>query len=283
MKKTKNIISFLGIMCVVFVIAGGPILLLSGGSIKGNDELTFLLAPILKETSKNIDWRIFPQYPTLRHYISVMIDTPEFWVLFWNSMKIVLLVVLGQICISIPAAWGFATYRTKINIWIFRFYVFFMLLPFQAKMLADYLILDCLNLIDTHWAIILPGIFSTFPIFILFQFFIKIPREVIESARMDGATEWIVFLKIGIPLARNGIVSVLILSFIEYWNIIEQPLIFLKRKELWPLSLYMPQITESQIGDSFAKIVIITMPLILIFLICQENLQDGIKVMVNDE
>ena len=283
MKKLIKLLSFGGLISIIFIIVGCPVIFLISGSIKGNDELVFLLASIVKNVNRNVEWTLLPQYPTLRHFINVMFDTPEFWVLFWNSMKIVCLVVFGQVCISIPAAWGFAIYRSRWSVWIFRFYVFLMLLPFQTKMLADFLLLENLKLIDTHWSIVMPGIFSTYPIFILFQFFMKIPREVIESARLDGAGEIRIFLKMGVPLAKNGIISVLILSFIEYWNMIEQPLIFLERKDLWPLSLYMPTITETEIGGSFAKIVITTIPLIIIFWICHENLKDGIKIMVNNE
>lgn len=83
-------------------------------------------------------------------------------------------------------------------------YILFMMLPFQVLMLPEYLVLSKLELIDTLWAIILPGIFSTFPVFILYNFFSSISQDVIDAARMDGAGEFMVFVQIGIPqLCRN--------------------------------------------------------------------------------
>lgn len=268
MKRVKRFLSAAILFTVVFILFGYPLLFLVSGTIKGNDELI---------------WRLLPQYPTLRHYLCVMIDTPEFWILFWNSVKIVVAVMVGQLLVSVPAAWGFAKYRFKGNRILFKIYIFFMLLPFQAKMLSEYLVLDRINLLDTHGAIILPGIFSTFPIFILYQFFKGIPQEVIESARLDGAGEWMIFIKIGIPLAMNGIISVFILNFIEYWNIIEQPLVFLKSKNLWPLSMYMPDVLQNNPGDTFVKIVVTSIPLVVLFLSGQEYLKKGIHIMVADE
>lgn len=283
MKRVKRFLSVAMFFAIVFILFGYPLLFLVSGTIKGNDELNYLLVPMLESADRELKWRLLPQYPTLRHYFRVMIDTPEFWILFWNSVKIVVAVMAGQLLVSVPAAWGFAKYRFRGNKILFRVYIFFMLLPFQAKMLSEYLVLDKITLLDTHWAIILPGIFSTFPVFILYQFFKGIPQEVLESARLDGAGEWIIFTKVGIPLAMNGIAAVFILNFIEYWNIIEQPLVFLKSKNLWPLSMYMPDVLQNNPGDMFVKIVVTSIPLVVLFLSGQEHLKKGIHIMVADE
>lgn len=283
MKKIEKKARVVGISLLLMLLCGLPILFLVGGSLKGNDELNYLLAPILVSSGNEMRWTLFPQFPTLRHYLGVMFDTPEFWVLFWNSVKIVGMVLIGQACVSIPAAWGLAKYKFRGNRLIFRIYILLMLLPFQAKMLSEYLVLDKLKLINTQWSVILPGIFSTFPVFVIYQFFRGIPQEILESARLDGASEWSVFLKIGIPIAKNGIVAAAILSFIEYWNMIEQPLIFIKNKRIWPLSMYMPEISKTQIGSSFAKIVVTTLPVFILFLLGQEQMQQGIDIMVHKE
>lgn len=283
MKRVKRFLSVVILFAIVFILFGYPLLFLVSGTIKGNDELNYLLVPMIESADRELKWRLLPQYPTLRHYLRVMIDTLEFWILFWNSVKIVVAIMVGQLLVSVPAAWGFAKYRFRGNKILFRVYIFFMLLPFQAKMLSEYMILDRVNLLDTHWAIILPGIFSTFPVFILYQFFKGIPQEVLESARLDGAGEWMIFTKIGIPLAMNGIAAVFILNFIEYWNIIEQPLVFLKSKNLWPLSMYMPDILQNNPGDMFVKIVVTSIPLLILFLSGQEYLKKGIHIMVADE
>ena len=81
----------------------------------------------------------------------------------------------------------------------------------------------------------------------------------------------------------NGIAAVFILNFIEYWNIIEQPLVFLKSKNLWPLSMYMPDVLQNNSGDMFVKIVVTSIPLVILFLSGQEHLKKGIHIMVADE
>ena len=149
-------------------------------------------------------------------------------------------------------------------------------MPFQVTMLSNYLVLDKLNLIDTHLSIIIPGMFSTFPVFIMYRFFSEIPKEIVESARVDGANEFQIFIKIAIPLGRPGIISAMILGFFEYWNIIEQPMTFLKDKTLWPLSLYLPNISLENADIAFAASSITLITAIIIFFAGQKYLEQGI-------
>ena len=97
-----------------------------------------------------------------------------------------------------------------------------------------------------------------------------------QAARIDGAGEWRIFRKIGLPLASNGILSAVVLGFLEYWSLIEQPLAFLEDQSLWPLSLYLPEISLGQAGYSFAASVITLIPPAFVFLIGQDYLEKGI-------
>ena len=108
------------------------------------------------------------------------------------------------------------------------------------------------------------------------KFFKGIPEEMLEAARLDGAGEGYIFFRIGIPLGNAGIISALILSFVELWNSIEQPLTFLRDKSYWPLSLYLPQISTDNLGVSFIASLIMMLPAVLIFLKGQEYLEQGI-------
>ena len=128
---------------------------------------------------------------------------------------------------------------------------------------------------DTHWAVILPGIFSTLPVFILKKTFSAIPREILEAAEVDGAGELRIFLLIGIPLGRSGIFSIMILGFLEYWNAIEQPMTFLRTESLMPLSLYLPDISTSDAAVSFAASIVMLLPALLLFFFGQEYLEQG--------
>ena len=136
--------------------------------------------------------------------------------------------------------------------------------------------LDNLSLIDTHQAIILPAVFSTFPVFLVYRGFCNLPKGLIEAARIDGASEWMIFVKIGLPLSSGGILSAGVLGFLEYWNLIEQPLAFLETQSLWPLSLYLPEISLEQAGYSFVASVITLIPAVFVFLLGREYLEQGI-------
>ena len=99
---------------------------------------------------------------------------------------------------------------------------------------------------------------------------------MLEAARIDGAGEAGLFLRIGLPLGRGGICSALILGFLECFNLIEQPMAFLDDKSLWPLSLYLPQITLSQAGFAFCASVMILIPSVFVFALGQDHLEQGI-------
>ena len=143
-------------------------------------------------------------------------------------------------------------------------------------MLFRSLVLDSLKLLDTYLAVILPGIFSALPVFILSRSFAAIPKEVIEAAKIDGAGDFGIFIRIGVPLGRPGIFSVVILSFLEYWNAVEQPLTYLKTESLKPLSLYLPVMVKGEVQTAFAASIITLLPAVLLFFCGQESLEKGI-------
>ena len=186
------------------------------------------------------------------------------------------IILIGQVLTGVPAAWGFARLDIPGKKVLFNLYIILMLMPFQVTMLSNYLTLNAMHLMDTQWAVILPAAFSTFPVFIMYRFFESIPEALMESARLDGAGELLIFIRIGIPLGSAGIISALVLGFLEYWNLIEQPMAFLKTKELWPLSLYLPNIELEQAGFAFAASVVALAPAVLVFLSGQDYLEQGI-------
>ena len=115
-------------------------------------------------------------------------------------------------------------------------------------------------------------------ILILHRFFKAIPQEILEAARLDGASEFRIFGQIGIPMGAPGILSVCILTFLDSWNMIEQPMTYLKTKSLWPLSLFLPEIGMAELGVGFAAALMMLIPALLLFLGCQEYLEQGIAM-----
>lgn len=158
---------------------------------------------------------------------------------------------------------------------MFTLYIALMMMPFQVLMLSNYLVLDGLSLLDSQAGIIFPAVFSTFPVFIMYRFFAGVPDSLIEAAKLDGAGNFQIFWRIGLPLGSPGILSAMVLGFLEYWNLIEQPMAFLKTKSLWPLSLFLPNIGMEQAGLAFATSIVVLIPALLVFLAGQEYLEQG--------
>lgn len=264
------------ILVMLALLIWVPLWMIVTGSLMGNEELAGYMGGIMEGSSGMASWNIFPKYPTLRSYIEILLDSPRFFTMFWNSCIQVIPSIVGQVVIAVPAAWAFARFRFRGRNVLFFLYIVLMILPFQVTMVSSYLVLSKLHLMDTHLALILPNIFSAFPVFIMVKFFQAIPISLMEAAKLDGAGECMIFLKVGVPIGASGIVSIVVLSFLESWNAMEQPITFLKNKALWPLTLYLPNITADKIGISFVASVIIMLPALLIFVNGQEYLEQGI-------
>lgn len=265
-----------GILCL-------PVFLAANGSIMSNYELEQHLKPVVSQDKSFMTWQILPDYPTLKHYARLLFYMPEFHVVYFNSIKLIVCILTGQCLVAIPAAWSFAVYDFRFRKVLFLIYVILMLIPFQVTMLSSYLVLDCLHLMNTHKAIILPAIFSAFPVFLIYRGFRSIPGQMLDTARIDGAGELQIYLRIGLPLGSAGILSSMVLGFLEYWNLIEQPLAFLKDQSLWPLSLYLPNIGIEEAGYAFAASVLVLIPSALVFALGQDFLEQGIVASVIKE
>lgn len=265
------------LLIVLALLAVYPVIFLSAGSLMKADELEDCLGAVVSGAEGYASFPVLPKYPTLQHFVEVLLDSPEFFVMFWNSILITFGVLGGQFVAGTMAAWGFARYEFPCKRGIFLLYIVLMLLPFQVLMLSDYLLLDRLRLLDSLWAVILPGMFSTFPVFIMYRFFAEIPDSLIESARLDGAREWQLFWYLALPMGSSGIIAALVLGFLEYWSLIEQPLTFIKDKSKLPLSVFLPDLTMTgKAGFLFAVSVVTFLPAIIVFMGGRDYLEQGI-------
>lgn len=272
----KKYIPIVLVSCIALIV-WLPLLMLISGSFMPIDEIKTYFGPVLLGGSGFAKWPLIPAYPTMAPYIELLLDSPAFFAMFWNSIKIVVPILIGQVCFGMPAAWAFARFEFLCKKLLFTLYIALMLMPFQVTMVPNYLVLDKMNLLNTRGALIYPLVFSTFPVFIMYRFFKSIPEAMIEATKMDGAGHFRTFIHIGLPLGAAGIVSALVLGFLEYWNMIEQPLTFIQDKSLWPLSLYLPQIAVDQLSVSIVASVIMLIPALLVFLWGQNDLEAGIR------
>lgn len=253
-----------------------PVWMIFEGTLLGKEELLQNLSPVLTGRKGYAAWPFLPQFPTLAPWVELLLDSPEFFAMFWNSCKQVFSLLAGQLLLGLPAAWAFGRFQFPGKKVLFGSYIVLMLLPFQVTMVSNFLALDAFHLLNTSWAIILPGAVSPFPVFILSQFFARIPSATLEAAALDGAGAFQTFWRIGIPLGVPGIVSAMVLGFLDAWNAMEQPLAFLKDKSLWPLPLYLPALSADNVGIAFAASVFILIPALLLFLVGQNHLEQGI-------
>ncbi|HWQ30808.1 MAG TPA: carbohydrate ABC transporter permease [Negativicutes bacterium] len=172
--------------------------------------------------------KLIPELVVLSQYYDVLVKKSQFLYMFWNSVIIVLPIVAGQTIIAGMAAYAFAKLRFKGRDQLFFLYLVVMLMPFQVTLVPNYLVAEKLGLINSYLSIILPGIFNTFGVFLLKQYMEQIPASYIEAAKIDGAGPFQIFFSIILPMCKKGMTAMFILLFIDNWNMVEQPLIFLQ-------------------------------------------------------
>ncbi len=253
-----------------------PLALLLVSSFYGEQEIAECFGGVLLDSGNSASFHLLPLYPTLEGYVELLLDSPGFFVTFWNSVGQVVPMAAGQLLVGVPAAWAFAHFPIPGKKALFYLYMLLMILPFQATMVSGYLVLERLGLLDTQGAVVLPGVFATFFVFLTTKAFRGIPASLLEAAAIDGAGQLRLFWNIAVPLARPGIASAVILSILDGWNAIEAPMAFLETKSKWPLSLYLPNITVERLGVSFCASVVMLLPAVLLFLWGQSYLEQGI-------
>lgn len=226
--------------------------------------------------SDTINLKFIPDKVSFSQFITVLFRSPDYLLKFWNSVLLVLPIVLGQLAVASIAAYGFTRWRGKVSDVIFFSYVILMLMPYQVTLVPNYLVSEWFHILHTRWAIILPGVFAPFSVFLLTKFMRRIPNSLIEAAKLDGSSEWQIFKNICLPQCRSALYSIAILVFIDYWNMVEQPLILLDDASKQPLSVYLSTINTGEIGIAFAIAVIYMIPGLLMFLHGEEYLVEGI-------
>lgn len=223
----------------------------------------------------NLKW--LPDQVSLEQYGKVLLESPMYLSMFWNSVFLVVPIIAGQTLIAALAAYAFSKLRFRGRELLFLVYVLTMLMPFQVTLVPNYIMADRLGLLNSPGAIILPGIFAAFGVFMLRQFMLDIPYAYIEAAKMDGAGHLRIFYTLIVPMVQPGLAALTILLFVDYWNMVEQPLIFLDDPLRQPLSVYLSNVSSEK-GLAFAASVIYMAPMVLIFLYAETYFIEGIQL-----
>ncbi len=276
------------ILCIFSVLALLPLIITITNSFMSESEITSNYSMIVSANDTSsvslstiqgyAAIKLIPDLVTIKQYYTVLVSKTQFLIMFWNSVKLVSAIVIGQVIVAAMAAYAFAKFKFRGRSGLFFVYIIVMMMPFQVTLVPNYIVADKLGLLGSYSSIILPGIFAAFGVFLLKQHMEGIPDSYIEAAKVDGATQFDIFTRIIIPLSETSIWALVILLFIDYWNMVEQPLIFLNDAIKMPLSIYLSSITAGDRGVSFAASTIYMLPMLLIFLYGENYLVQGIQL-----
>ncbi len=267
------------IFAITFLL---PTVLTVTNSFMSQTELSANYGPVFDSlkggattyVADKVTLKFIPDMVSFSQYATVLFKSPEYLLKFWNSVILVVPIVIGQVGVAALASYSFMRYRGRAREVLFFVYIILML--YQVMLVPNYLVAEWTGLLNTRWSIILPGIFAPFSVFLLTKFMRRIPVALIEAAKLDGASEWRIFTRICLPQCRSALYSIAILVFIDYWNMVEQPIILLSDPDKQPLSVYLSTINAGEVGIAFAVAVIYMIPSLLIFLHGEEYLVEGI-------
>ena len=285
--KKKKIVGKVVLTVVLISVAAlfvTPIVFTMCNSFMGSSEITANYGMIFETTDSGakkfisdvVNLKFIPDKVSFSQYITVLLKSPDYLLKFWNSVILVVPIVVFQLAVACLAAYGFTRYQGRVREIIFFAYIILMLMPYQVTLVPNFLVSKWLNLLDTNWSIWLPGIFSPYAVFLLTKYMRRIPVSILEAAKIDGAGERQIFMHICMPLCKGALCSVAILIFIDFWNIVEQPLIMLGDEQMHPLSVFLSKINVGEIGLAFAVATIYMVPTLLVFLYGEEYLVEGI-------
>ena len=223
--------------------------------------------------------KLAPSMFSLSQYYNILIEDMTILRYFVNSAMYAAAILLGQALLIPMMAYALSRFRFPGRDAIFFVVIMLMLLPFQVTMVPNVLTLRQMGLLDTVWAVILPMTIAPFSIFLLRQYMVSLPGNMIEAAQIDGAGTWRCFIHVVLPVCRPVLGAAVALSFADCWNLVEQPLTYLTtRTDLYPLSVVFNQLTEKSTGVEFAGAALYTLPALCIYLYFQADILEGVQL-----
>ena len=226
-----------------------------------------------------MDSHLSPRMFSLGQYYQILITDNTVLHLFVNSVVYTLLILLGQALIIPAMAFALSRFRFPGRDALFFTIILLMLLPFQVTMVPNVLTLRSMGLLNTVWAVVLPMWFAPFYIFLIRQFMVGLPGELIEAASIDGAGTVRAYVNIILPVCRPILGAAAALSFADCWNLVEQPLTYLtQRDDLQPLSTMFNQLAGENTGFEFAGAALYILPALFVYLFFQEDILSGIQL-----
>jgi len=276
------IYSILIVLATIFVL---PVLVIFTNSLMSSFEIsnrfTYLVRPGNMHDAIDgihyVRFSLIPDNVSFQQYLRLFFDNPAYLGRFWNSVALALPIVLGQVIISAPAAYAFEMSRLRHKEKVYFIYIVLMLLPLQVTLVPNFIVADWFGLLGTRAAIILPAMLNPFGVFIMRQYLRGLPHEYIEAAQLDGASHLRIIFTIVMPMFKPALAALVILTFINNWNIVEQAVIFLTNAQI-PLSVYLASMAENSLEIVFAASFFYLLPPLLMFLYWKEYMVEGVSL-----
>jgi len=211
-------------------------------------------------------------------YVDLLFDCFVFYPMFWNSVIYAAVITIVQLAVIIPCAFGFSQAKFKGKGVLFTFYIVLMMMPLQVTILPNYIGLRDMGLIDTPFGIIFPMVFSPFGVVVMHQYMKNIDNSVIEATRLETSSVIRIMLTSVISQMRVCIFAVVLFTFADCWNMVEQPMLFLKDDSLKTLSVFITNAQNYEGEVLFPAAVIFIVPVLLLYLFFNENLEKGLTL-----
>ena len=270
-----------------FTIDAIVYILLSFGAVTMLLPFLWMVSVSFRLPADQFSRNLIPNPATLQNYVELWEKLPNqaFPYLLYNSAKLSLLTVVGQVLTCSMAAFAFAVVKFRGRELLFALLLATMMIPSQVSLIPNFILFKYMHLIGTQWPLILPAFWGgAFGTFLLRQYFLTIPRDLVDAARMDGATLWDIFLRVYMPLSRPALAALAIFSFKDTWNDLLHPLVYLpsdmhKTTMTVGLAFFQQQL---QMGGKFTVLMagafLSILPLLILFFIAQKQFIEGIAL-----
>lgn len=254
-----------------------PMLYLFANSLMSPGEVRRYYGAVFGTRETTAVLHLLPDVVSLGGFEQVLLRQPDYLYKFWVSLGLCGTIVAGQLAVSCMGGFAFAKYRFRGKKVLFFLLIVLMMMPVQVTLVPNYIVLERLNLLDSYGALILPAMFLPFGTFLMTQIFKAVPDEVLQAGQIDGAGTLTVLFRVLLPAGRAGAVSLCLLTFIDAWNMVEQPLAFLKDSAKYPFSVFLASTSRDALAVVFPCGVLAMLPVLLLFWFFNEELVEGIE------
>ncbi|WP_105370882.1 carbohydrate ABC transporter permease [Neorhizobium huautlense] len=259
-----------GLMCVLLIPFVFPTWWMATSSVKPISDI-FAFPPQL--IPESYDWTTYSKVFELQPFVQQ----------YWNSAYIAAVVTIGTMAVSSMAGYAFARIRFPFANTIFMIVLLGLLIPSEVTIVPLFRMFLKAGMVNTHWPLILVPIFgapSVFATFVMRQFFVTLPAELEEAARVDGLGRFKIFRMIALPLAKPALASVAIFTFLHSWNLFLEPIVFLSSAEKFTLPQALTQYTDAYGGPMWniqlAAATLTALPVLIVFIIAQKQFVEGL-------